>query len=496
MATYSAGVALAFDYEVANGTTGSYTPGGDDRAVFGAIVCGGFSGLPSITELRYGGSGGTIIDRVGSDLTWVGGNGSHGVFAEAPGPTGSTTLFGDWAATPLQSAIAAIHYSGVDQTTPFSGHVDATPTFVNAVTTTVASVTVTGCSVGQRVCASVGALSDGVVLSAFTPVSGTDLLVSDVTGTFVGVAMLEKVATGSSETLSVNVNGASSAGLYWTVRGARVNDAAGGATSHPSTGSLVAQDAVVAGTAARTRAHPSSGALAAQAAVVSGSATHLNQHPSTGALVAQAATVAGTAARTRQHPSTGALAAQEAVVAGVAARFRAHPATGALAAQAATVAGDATVALAAGPHASAGSLVAQSAQVSGVAGVVHVAPPTNGQDGGSPPQRKRRRPVDNSPEVLEPGIVKAEPKPAPLPAPIAPPEPAPVPPKLAPLMRQLVELREIVVQQQDKPKARPKKEQKRQAQLEKRLQEAIAQSQELEDDYQAAAAAAELLLMG
>jgi hypothetical protein len=228
MATYSAGVALAFAYEAENGTTDPYTPGGSDRAVFGTIACGGFSGLPSITELRHGGSGGTVIPRVGSDLTWVGGSGSQGVFTIAPGPTGSTTLFGDWASTPLQSAIAAVHYSGVDQTTPFSGHVDATPTFANAVTTTVASVTVTGCTVGQTIVAAVCALSDGVVLSAFTGVAGTTLQVSDVTGTFVGVAMLEKVATGSSETLSVNVNGASSAGLYWSARGARVNDAVGG----------------------------------------------------------------------------------------------------------------------------------------------------------------------------------------------------------------------------------------------------------------------------
>jgi hypothetical protein len=162
-------------------------------------------------------------------ITWVGGTGSHGVFTLAPGPTGSTTLFGDWAGTPLQSAIGGICYSGVDQTTPFSGHVDATPTLATGVTTTVASVTVTGCTAGQTIVAAIGALSDTVTLSAFSAVAGTTLRVSDVTGTFVGVALLEKVATGASETLSVNVNASSSGGLYWTARGARVNDAAGGA---------------------------------------------------------------------------------------------------------------------------------------------------------------------------------------------------------------------------------------------------------------------------
>jgi len=118
-------------------------------------------------------------------------------------------------------------YEGVDQTTPQSGQVDATPTFVDAVTTTVASVTVTGCTAGQTIVASVCAMSDAVVLGAFTAVSGTTLRVSDVTNTFVGVAMLEKVATGSSETLEVNVN-LSSGGVYWSARGLRINAAAGG----------------------------------------------------------------------------------------------------------------------------------------------------------------------------------------------------------------------------------------------------------------------------
>lgn len=368
MATYSAGIALAFTYEVANGTTGSFSPSGGDQAIFGTIVCGGFAGLPSITSLQYDNSSGTTITRIGSDLSWVGGNGSHAIFGLAPGETGTKALYGDWAGTPLQSAIAGISYSGVDQTTPFEGFVDATPTFVNAVTTTVASVTVTGCTAGQTVVAAVGALSDGVVLSAFSAVSGTTLRVSDVTGTFVGVAMLEKVATGSSETLSVNVNGSSSAGIYWTVRGARVNDAAGGGTSHPSTG-----------------------ALAAQSATVSGTAAHLNQHPSTGALAAQSATVAGTAARTRQHPSTGSLVAQDATVAGAATRFRAHPSTGALAAQAATMAGDSAVTPAAGPHLSTGDLQAQAATVSGTAEVIHLAPIVifDGHDGGKEPKKKK-----------------------------------------------------------------------------------------------------------
>lgn len=98
-----------------------------------------------------------------------------------------------------------------------------------------------------------------------------------------------------------------------------------GATTHVTTGALVASAATVAGTAAR----------------VSGAVTH----ETTGALVAQAATIAGTAARaagTVTHVTTGALVAQAATLDGTSARIAApvtHVTSGALVAQAATVRG-------------------------------------------------------------------------------------------------------------------------------------------------------------
>ena len=229
MATYDTGIALAFGFNDANGTTGSISPSGSNRAIFGSVACVEFGGAPTIVEMRHGGSGGTLMTRLGSDLGWINtDDAEHAVFGDASGPTGSTTLYADWDLTPLQSAMGGVCYTGVDQTTPFSGLVSATPVFTAATTSVVASVTVTGCSVGQVIVASVFGLADAVNLAAFSAVAGTTIRTSDITNTYMGVAFLEKVATGSSETLEVNVNTAASSGIYWSARGVRINDVAGG----------------------------------------------------------------------------------------------------------------------------------------------------------------------------------------------------------------------------------------------------------------------------
>ena len=153
--------------------------------------------------------------------------------------------------------------------------------------------------------------------------------------------------------------------------------------SHPSTGSLSAQDATVAGTAVHLILHTTTGAISAQSAQIAGTANH--PHTTTGALSAQAATVAGSAVH--PHTTTGALSAQDAAVSGSAALTAGGTfgSTGALSAEAATVAGTAvhltlhttTGALSAEAatadgsaahltlHTSTGSLAAQEASVSG-----------------------------------------------------------------------------------------------------------------------------------
>lgn len=381
-------------------TSAGVTPSGSNRLM---LACA--TGLSAADDLKSGGSGGTSLTKLSGDQaiffsTWFG-----NVWQLLPGPTGSTTGYVDFGSGNT-SAFSILYLSGVDQTTPrttaqtFGPTTDASP-----------SCAFTGLSAGQPVVCAVmyGSLPQAV--TGFTPNGSTTVARADygpvngagerasttiwLTGTADGSG---NVTLGGSFTATPDVS-------EWYAYGFGLNAAAGGGTSHPSTGALAAQDAVVAGTAARTRAHPSTGALAAQEAVVSGAATHLNQHPSTGALEAQSATIAGTAARTRQHPSEGALAAQAAVVDGTATRFRAHPATGALEAQDAVVAGDATVTPAAGPHPSIGDLQALPAEVVGIASVIHSGQPEQNSGGyfsGWPmPPRKKKRSELLKEEALE-----------------------------------------------------------------------------------------------
>lgn len=306
MATYAASTALAFDYNAANGTTGSFTPSGSDIAVL-AMVSSIEFGSKTINLCRYPNSSGTDLTRIGSDYSWNSTACLSALWEGVGIPASSTTLYSGWAASYLQSAIAGVAYSGVDQTTPFSGGVDNSG-LVTSVTTTVASVTVTGCTAGQTIVAMVAANADNVTLSAFTAVSGTTIRASDVTGTYLGVAVLEKVATGSSETLSVNVNCGSSAILSWAARGIRVNDAAGGgstgtvAYTNANDTSAASGTTTVTGSLARTNANDSS--AASGTTTVTGTLARTNANDTSSA--SGTTTVTGTLARTNANDTSSA----------------------------------------------------------------------------------------------------------------------------------------------------------------------------------------------
>jgi len=228
MAAYSAGGALSFAENAVNGTTGSFTPGGTNRAIFAAIGSLNYwPSAPTITEARYGGSGGTLIDEIGTSYSWLFSNGRLSTFGEGGSPSSSTDVFGDWESDPRNSAAGGVCFSGVDQAAPFSGRVNASGTAA-AVTTTVASVTVTGCTSGQLVTAAIVCIAPSV-LTAFTEVTGTTLRVSSVAVGYLGIAFVTREATGASVTLEVNCNGSASGDITWGAAGVRINDAAGSA---------------------------------------------------------------------------------------------------------------------------------------------------------------------------------------------------------------------------------------------------------------------------
>jgi hypothetical protein len=227
--TVDTSVSAAFAFESENGTTAapSPSPSGSNRAVFGGVVSvNGGGGAPTGLECRYGGSGGTLLSLLGSTATLNFTNGALAAFGIAPGPEGATSIFGDWAGGPLGSAAGAIFLTGVSQATPFS----AAQTNGGAVeaSTVVATITFTGCAPGQRVVALVGSTHTAVGLTAFTEVAGTTL-VRQSNSDFVGIAFLSKVASGSTCTLEVNVNGAAGSFLSWSVIAVAVNAAPAGA---------------------------------------------------------------------------------------------------------------------------------------------------------------------------------------------------------------------------------------------------------------------------
>lgn len=226
-ATYVTSVSIGGGEDPADITSGSVSPSGTNRFVFGAVQAGGFGGGQDATLMRHGGSGGTDLTQIGVDQT-VGFTTNCNIWGLAPGPNGSTTMYADWAGTPQSAVLAATFYENVDQTTPIN-----TPVFnsgsYDVGSTGVASVTVTGCTVGQKVVAAVWCFPENNNLAAFTAVAGTTIRVQQVdnlSGTFFGLVLLEKTATGSSVTLEVNANISAGGGeVFWGAYGVELNDA-------------------------------------------------------------------------------------------------------------------------------------------------------------------------------------------------------------------------------------------------------------------------------
>lgn len=219
-ATYVTSISFGAAEDPADITTGSVSPSGTNRFVFGAVMAGGFSGGQDATLMRYGGSGGTDLTQLGTDQT-VGFTTNVNIWGAAGSPNSSTTMYADWAGTPQSAAMAATFYENVNQTTP-----TGTPVFnsgsYDTGSTGVASVTVTGCTVGRTLVAAVWSFPENNNLAAFTAVAGTTIRVQQMealSGTFFGLTLLEGVADGSC-TLSVNVNISAGGGeVFWGAYG-------------------------------------------------------------------------------------------------------------------------------------------------------------------------------------------------------------------------------------------------------------------------------------
>ena len=206
----------------ANGTTGSVTPGGSNRALFMGVSALDFGSLSTIDDAKYGGSGGTSLTKFGSDLTYNFGSGGMAAWGIAGSPNSATTIFGDWSLTPARGYIAGVFLENVNQTTPFSGTVTNTGADGDTPTTLLTSVTVTGMTAGQKAIAAVACSVGSGAITPFTAGADTTIVVqtTDLVG---GVAILYGTATGTSLTLSANCNQSSGNYITWAAVGVRIN---------------------------------------------------------------------------------------------------------------------------------------------------------------------------------------------------------------------------------------------------------------------------------
>ncbi len=120
--------------------------------------------------------------------------------------------------------------------------------------------------------------------------------------------------------------------------------AAAAGTTHTTTGALVGQDSVIAGSANNFTVHTTTGTLTGQDSVIAGSANNFTVHPSSGALVGQDSVITGTALHNALHTSTGVLTGQDSLIVGTSDHIvppGTHDASGALIGQDSVIAGSA-----------------------------------------------------------------------------------------------------------------------------------------------------------
>lgn len=149
-------------------TSAGASPDGDDRLM---LVCA--VGRSAADDVKTGGSGGTSLTKITSDISLLFGECHGNIWRIFPGPTGSTTGWVDFGSGD-SSAFSIVYLEGADQTTPMTTAQTAGPT-----ETSTPSLALTGLAADQVVYAAlmVGHLPDS--LSGFTPNGSTTVVRAD-----------------------------------------------------------------------------------------------------------------------------------------------------------------------------------------------------------------------------------------------------------------------------------------------------------------------------
>lgn len=213
-------VGASFD-GVGEGTTGSFSPGGANRAIFGGLVCIDYGSLATLTDFKYGGSGGTSLPKIGTDETFD--MCSVAAFMDDSTPSGATTLWGDWSGTPFAAFVLGVALTGVNQTTQYAGATTAADPGGLFTTSTLASITITGMTPQQKAIAVLAARLDAGTGVSVTAGTDTTIPVQSIFAVGAAAILYGECQTGqTSVTLSATLAQGSENSIRWEIIGVRI----------------------------------------------------------------------------------------------------------------------------------------------------------------------------------------------------------------------------------------------------------------------------------
>lgn len=217
----------------ANTTTGSYTIGSGSNRY--AVGFGGTqtSAPAAATNLKQGGSGGTGYTGLHAGLS-IDSFTNLRLFGLVNSATGSSTLYGDWAASKDEINIGSAHYTGVDQVNPLrNSGTPTTQTGTLSGSSTNCSITVTGTSAGDVVVAAFWADETSFHTPSFTAGAGGTLRFANAGSSDTCCAIVEVIATGSSTTVTAVCSSATTISGNWGAVAVALAPAGSGATQPP-----------------------------------------------------------------------------------------------------------------------------------------------------------------------------------------------------------------------------------------------------------------------
>lgn len=226
MSDYVDSAAVGGAEDVSTLETAVVSVSGANKWFFGGSVGGGF--FPTTVDtsaFRHGGSGGVSMTQLGSDIT-----NANMLFTawEGSAPAdGDRTAHATLAAACQSPAIVGAVYSGVGSIgTPqsASGGGDTSPDAFRDI-----SITMTGLTPGRRIVALIGAITLGVNANSFSAIAGQGTLRDSAIAVLAacGVALVDKVAASSSETLGVRYNISSGTTVQYGIIAVELTDAGG-----------------------------------------------------------------------------------------------------------------------------------------------------------------------------------------------------------------------------------------------------------------------------